>query len=165
MTPAGKTYRKLAESAVERLYARTGMDHDGKEPPAIFWCESFYQMLTLPSLVLGILHSDIWDVFAGTATTGVDNKQWTRKWNKEWPEVWMNAGMPLLKGMNTTARLAGSYGHLEGALIAQAKRELGHALRSGRLEAVQRNLNREMYRRYWARLEGSNVAKAHWGHT
>lgn len=158
--PSGSTYRKLAESAIERLYERTGM-----HPPAIFWCQSFYQMLTLPSVVLGILHSNIWDGFAGSATTEADNKSWTRKWNQAWPEIWMNAGMPLLEGMNRTTRLAHNYGQLEGPLISQAKRELGKALRSGRLEYVQSKLNRDMYRRYWARIEGPNFAKAHWGHT
>jgi hypothetical protein len=158
--PAGTTNKKQAEKAVERLYARTGM-----EKPSIFWCQSFYQMLTMPSLVIGILHSDLWDLIAGQSTPEASSKQWNQYWNKSWPEVWKNGGFPLLTGMNRTTRIARDYGHLEGALISQLKRELGKALHSGRLEYIQSKLNREMYRLYWARLEGTNFANLHWNHT
>jgi hypothetical protein len=158
MTAAGTGSRAAAEAAVERLYERTG-----KERPAILWCQSFYQMLTLPSLVVGILHSDMWQLVAGDSQAS--DKQWEAFWNKVWPEIWLNGGQPLLHGMNHTSRIAAYYGHLEEALISQAKREIGTSLRSGRFEYFQRRLKREMYRLYWARHELANdFAKEHYTH-
>src|SRR5579862_6420114 len=71
-----------ANQAIDRLYARCA-----RERPSIFWCQSFYQMLTMPSLVLGILHSDMWDLIAGASISQATDKQWTRYWNKVWSEI------------------------------------------------------------------------------
>lgn len=156
----GATNKLRADTAIDRLYKKAGLP-----APAIFWCQSFYQMLTMPSLVIGILHSDMWELIAGSSP-GAGDKQWKKHWHKIWPEIWLNGGMPLLTGMNRTSRIALNYGHLEGALISQTKQQLSTALRSGRLDYLQRKLKREIYRLYWARHELANdFAKEHWTRT
>jgi hypothetical protein len=107
-------------------------------------------MLTMPSLLIGLLHSDIWELFAGDLTSRVSAQKWNKYWNRIWPDIWLNGGQPLLTGMNRTSGLAASYGQLEGDLISQSKREFGKALHSGKLDNMQHKLKREMYRRFWA---------------
>jgi hypothetical protein len=104
----------------------------------------------MPSLLVGLLHSDIWELFAGDLTSRAKPRTWDRYWNKIWPEVWLNGGLPLLTGMKRSSRIAQTYGDLEEPLIMQAKREFGKALHSGRLDTMQQQLKREMYRRFWA---------------
>jgi hypothetical protein len=157
----GATDKQKAEAAIDLLYSAAGLP-----PPAIFWCQSFYQMLTMPSLVIGIMHSDMWELIAASCVPLAGGKQWPKHWEKVWPEIWLNGGMPLLTGMNRTSRIAAHYGHLEGALISKLKEQLAEALRSGRLDYLQRKLKREMYRLYWARHELANdFAKEHWVRT
>jgi hypothetical protein len=101
------------------------------EPPAIVWCQSFYQMVTMPSLLIGLLHSDMWQLVAGDLTSRATPKSWNRYWNKIWPEIWLNGGMPILTRMYLTSRIYEFYKELEAPLIAQAKSEFGKALHSG----------------------------------
>jgi hypothetical protein len=148
MTGTGNIDRLIAEKAVRRLYKLSAMP-----PPAIIWCKSFYQMLTMPSLLIGLLHSDIWDLVAGAQTIQTSVDEWTQYWDRIWPEIWTGGGEDLLTGMNRTSSISENYGDLEGELIAQAKEEFGRNLYAGRLNRLQQGLGRgEIYRRFWTNL-------------
>lgn len=152
----GAVDKQIAESAVELLYSQLELD-----APAIIWCQSYYQMLTMPSLLIGLLHSDIWELIAGDLTSRANQNKWNKYWNKIWPDIWLNGGMPLLTGMNRTTRISEFYGHAEGNLISQAKSQFGKALHSGRLDGMQHKLKREIYRRFWT-PHSREVARDHW---
>ncbi|HEY9775370.1 MAG TPA: hypothetical protein V6C81_16510 [Planktothrix sp.] len=156
LTATGSGDNSVAEAAVERMYESAGL-----ERPAIIWCRSFYQLLTMPSLLIGLLHSDIWELIAGDLTSRAAKKSWNRYWNRIWPDIWVNGGQPLLKGMNTTSALPRSYSAIEPEMISQARNQFGKALHSGRLDNMQHKLNREMYRRFWA-PHTKEIAKDVW---
>lgn len=158
MTATGDVDKLVAQDAIERLYVKRG-----REKPAIIWCQSFYQVLTMPSLIIGILHSDMWELIAGSLTSRVTGEDWSKYWNEIWPDIWLNSGRPLLTGMNQTSRMSAFYKSLEDPLIAQTKTQFGKALHSGRLDNMQRSLKREMYRRFWARYDiGDDFCKSDW---
>ncbi len=147
LSGASTSEEKLAaENAIEQIYELIG-----QEPPAIIWCRSAYQLLTLPSLIFAILHSDLWHFIYGelTGETALTDKQWQQQWNEAWSEIWLNAGAPILYGINATSRIGHEYGYLEGAMISDLKRALANNLRNSRWQHAQKNLKREMYRKFW----------------
>jgi hypothetical protein len=156
MTATGTVDRAVAEAAVEQLYTERGL-----EMPAIIWCRSFYQLLIMPSLLIGILHSDMWDLLAGDLEKRESDAEWSKFWLEVWPQIWSNAGLPLLDGMRHTSSISRFYGYLEEELISQCEREFGAALRCGRLDRMQVKLKREIYRRFWAPHAGE-LARDSW---
>lgn len=157
MTATGDGDKALAEQAILRLYEQCE-----KERPAIIWCRSFYQMLTMPSLLFGLLHSDIWELFAGDMTTAASQDAWDDYWTGVWPQIWANGGQPLFTGMKRATRITDFYGYLEDTLIEHAKLEFGKAMRSG-LTNMQQKLKREMYRRFWLPINpAQDFAKSAW---
>jgi hypothetical protein len=156
LTECAVVDKSRAQDALKRLYAKAGSDE-----PAILWCQSPYQLLTMPSLLIGLTHSDFWDLIAGDLTARASVDSWNEYWDSIWPDVWSNGGLPLLKGMTSTTRLGEVYRELEGALIAQVKQEFGKALHSRRLDSMQQKLKREIYRRFWA-PHVRDVAKPVW---
>src|SRR5580704_13872171 len=76
-----------AANAVEELYVSSG-----REKPAIVWCDRFYQMLMVPSLIFAILHSDLWQVISDQLLPLVDagEESWWHRWDEVFPEIWMN---------------------------------------------------------------------------
>lgn len=134
------------EKAIDQLFALCGRD-----PPAIIWCRSFYQLATLPSLLFAIFHSDLWHVVSGELAPdcGLTDAEWLERWNELFAKIWLYAGGPILRHMYATSRAVREYGYLEGALIAQAKLALAENLRRGRLHSLQQTLKREIYRKVW----------------
>ena len=49
--------KALAEVAVAQIYQLLG-----KPAPAVVWCQSLYQMATMPSLMVGMFFSDAWQI-------------------------------------------------------------------------------------------------------
>ena len=138
--------RTRAEHEVERLYSLSG-----REPPAIIWCRSLYQLLTLPSLLFAILHSDLWQM-VHSKLNGRDitsSKSWQQRWNDAWSEIWITTGSPILRGINATSRVGHEYGYLEGAMISDLKSALATNIRNSRWGHAQEYLKREIYRKFW----------------
>jgi hypothetical protein len=144
----------LAEEGIEQLY-----DLCGQDPPAIIWCRSPYQLLTLPSLIFAILHSDLWHLVYGDLAGQTDpgDKEWQQQWNELWSEIWLNSAAPILAGINATSRVGREYGYLEGAMISDLKLALARNLRNSRWQYAQENLKREMYRKFWYSPRQNNI--------
>jgi hypothetical protein len=142
----------LAEEGIEQLYELCGQDS-----PAIIWCRSPYQLLTLPSLIFAILHSDLWHLVYGDLAGQTDpaDTEWQQQWNELWSELWLSTAAPILAGINATSRVGHEYGYLEGAMISDLKLALARNLRNSRWQNAQENLKREIYRKFWYSLRSS----------
>lgn len=134
-----------ANQAIVELYQSLG-----RTVPAIVWCESLYQFATLPSLLIGIMHSDMWQLVSADLENCQTDEEWKKYWDEAWENLWTNGGCQLLTGMNHTSRVGQQYGHLASTLMNQCKQQMMTWLRSGKLKRFEDKLNRELYRRYWA---------------
>ena len=137
-----------AEQAIDRLYALWDRD-----PPAIVWCRSFYQLATMPSLLFAVFHSDAWhfvcsELSAANSQT-LTERQWDESWNELFPNLWLSTGAQTLRQMYRTSRAARECAYLEENLLAQIKPTLSANLRNGRLQRLQQMLKREIYRKIW----------------
>lgn len=160
MSQFGPTDRAQAELAITALHESWGLPR-----PGIIWVQSVYQLVTLPSLLIGILHSDLWHVACGQLEPylSVGEQEWAHHWDAVWQQLWTHSGAPLLRGMVATSRIGEMFAELEEPLIAQLKKELGAAIRGGKLKLFESKLKREtIYRRYWPRYHAHDFAKARW---
>ena len=137
--------KRDAEEAIRQIYKL-----NGKTAPAIVWCKSIYQLATLPSLLIGLMHSPIWIViesaFSGRPTT----KEWRSEYESAWAHLWSNGGFKLLRGMKDTSRIASDYFEQETYLIQQLKSEIARLLPLNEFAAFHESLPKEtIYRRYW----------------
>ncbi len=143
---AAETDTVKAEAALSRLYESLG-----HIAPAVVWCRGLYQFVCLPSLLIGLIHGDMWQVLSCTlATSPFSGHRWQSLFDEAWSELWENGGAQLLQGMKRTSRLAQQCPDLESSLIEQAKNALAAWLRSGKLPDFENTLNRQLYRRFWA---------------
>ncbi len=131
--------RQRAEAAISELYTSLA-----RNKPAIIWCQSIFQFVTLPSLLIGLLHSDMWKEIAHDFLEGPDSN-----WDESWDFLWANGGYQLLNGMFHTSRVGRQFPGLENDLWENSKQQLLNWLKSGRLEKFESRLNRDMYRRFW----------------
>lgn len=137
--------RDKVDDAVRRLY-----ESAGRKAPFVVWCQSIYQMVTLPSLLIGLMHSDTWQVISTNLADEPRDAAWERHWEEAWSHLWAFGGYQLLHGMGSTSRVHRMYGQLEPALIKQAERELGAWLSSGRVKQFEEKLARQaIYRQFW----------------
>lgn len=137
--------RERAEEAIIQLYALTD-----RPAPAIIWCKSMYQLATLPSLLIGMMHSQIWPVIESTFADRPQTEQWHDEFEQAWAELWSSCGFRLMRGMNETSRIAKDYFEQETLLIQQTKKEIARMLPKSALHAFHENLPKEtIYRRYW----------------
>ena len=160
MSDSGATDKPTAERTIDALHRSWGMPE-----PGIIWVQSVYQLVTLPSLLIGILHSDLWTVACGQleAYLAADEAEWSHHWDAVWHELWINSGEPLLRGMKVTSRIGELFADLEEPLIAQLKDQMGSAIKSGKLKLFESKLKKEeIYRRYWPRYHAHDFAKARW---
>ncbi len=138
--------RGLTQAAADSLYACMGW-----ESPAIVWCQSPYQLATLPSLLIGIFFSDAWQIASGLLLDRAIDEAWEADFNEIWEQLWIHGGQQLLNGMRHTSRVGTQYEHLENALIAQLKSELSSWAKSGKLASFENKLPKEIiYRQFWA---------------
>lgn len=138
--------RVKARIALERLY-----ESQGRLAPAIIWCRSIYQLVTLPSLLVGVMHSDNWQLISANLADREQDQKWKQQWNEAWPTVWHYGGQQLLAGMRTHSRIQHQYDHLETALMTQVKNEFASWLGSGKIKRFEDKLSRQaIYRQYWA---------------
>lgn len=131
--------RQRVEAAIGELYVSLA-----RSKPAIIWCQSIFQFVTLPSLLIGLLHSDMWKEIAHDFLEDPDSN-----WDEAWEFLWANGGYQLLNGMYHTSRIGRQFQGLETAVRENSKEQLLSWLRSGRLEKFESRLNRDMYRRFW----------------
>lgn len=138
--------RALAELAAANLYALFG-----KPPPAVVWCQSPYQMATLPSLLIGIFFSDAWQIASGMLQNRPFDESWEADYDELWEQLWQHGGQQLLHGMRHTSRIASQYGDIEDEMLRQCKNELAAWIRSGKLQAFEEYLPKQIiYRQFWA---------------
>ncbi|MBX9686417.1 MAG: hypothetical protein K2X27_06915 [Candidatus Obscuribacterales bacterium] len=123
----------------------------GKSAPAIIWCQSPYQMATLPSLLIGLFFSDAWQIVSGVLAERDFDEQWSHDFEESWQALWAHGGQQLLRGMKQTSRIAEQYGELEAALCQRSKEELKFWFQSGKLQDFESQLPKEIiYRHFWA---------------
>ncbi len=135
----------LCQEALRSLYELMG-----KEPPALIWCKSPYQMLTLPSILVGMLFSDAWQIVSTALYERSFDQSWQHDFEEGWQALWEHGGKQLLKGMRKTSRI-NEHQDLEAPLIAQCKQELASWIQSGKLESFEKKLPKEIiYRQFWA---------------
>lgn len=127
------------ERAITDLYTSLA-----RSKPAIIWCHSILQFVTVPSLLIGLLHSDMWKEIAHDFLEAPD-----ANWDDSWDFLWANGGYQLLNGMYHTSRIGRLFPGLESTIRDVAKEQLLSWLKSGRLEKFESRLNRDMYRRFW----------------
>ena len=137
--------KALAEVAVAQIYQLLG-----KPAPAVVWCQSLYQMATMPSLMVGMFFSDAWQIVScGLANRYVD-EHWESDYEQGWEALWAHGGQQLLKGMKQTSRISQQYWQLEAALFQQCKNELRTWLKSGKIHEFEQRLPKEtIYRKFW----------------
>lgn len=137
--------REKVDDAVRRLY-----ENAGRKQPFVVWCQSIYQLVTLPSLLIGLMHSDTWQVISTNLADEPRDAIWNHHWQEAWSHLWAFGGYQLLHGMGYTSRIHKQYGHLEPALIQQAEQELSAWLSSGRVKQFEEKLARQkIYRQFW----------------
>lgn len=151
--------REAVESALAALYQRLG-----RERPAVLFCQSPYQLVTLPSLLIGLLHSDMWQVISHDFSSGLSgiksgdretdriaagDEEWKSKWDDAWTTLWVNGGYRLVDGMLRTSRLGRQFPYLDELLIERSKQELFSWFASGQLKRFESRLRREFYRQHW----------------
>lgn len=138
--------RARAEAAIARLYEKTG-----RKPPAIIWCRSIYQLLTLPSLLIGILHSDIWQKVCGYFYYHEDDSEvYQDALDEAWSDIWTHAGCLLLQWMRRTSRIDQHDADVEISAMMQCKGQLLSWARSGHLTRFEDKRD-DLYRRIWTR--------------
>ena len=138
--------RALAQTAAANLYALLG-----KPAPAVVWCQSPYQLATLPSLLIGIFFSDAWQIASGMLSEREYDEIWEADFDEAWCQLWQHGGQQLLKGMRSTSRIGSQYQQLEEELLLQCKNELARWIRSGKLAAFEDTLPKQIiYRQFWA---------------
>jgi len=137
--------RAQAEALLKRIYEKTG-----RQAPAVVWCKSIYQLSTLPSLLIGMMHSQIWPVIESSFSDRPQTESWHAEFEQAWAELWSSCGFRLLRGMNETSRIAKEYFDQEALLIQQTKKEIARLLPRNELHAFHEYLPKEtIYRRYW----------------
>lgn len=137
--------RADAETAISRLYELVG-----RRAPAIVWCKSIYQLATFPSLLMGMMHSQIWPVIESSFAERPQTAQWHHEFEQAWAELWSTCGFKLMRGMNDTSRIGRDYFEQEALLIQQVKGEIARLLAKNELRAFHDELPKEtIYRRYW----------------
>lgn len=137
--------REKVDDAVRRLY-----ENAGRKAPFVVWCQSIYQLVTLPSLLIGLMHSDTWQVISSNLADEPRDTTWEKHWDEAWSHLWAFGGYQLLHGMGYTSRIHKQYGHLETALITKAQHELSAWLSSGRVKQFEEKLARQViYRQFW----------------
>ncbi len=138
--------RARAEVAIGQLYEKAG-----KPQPAIVWCRSIYQLLTLPSLLIGILHSDIWPKVSGYFFYQDDDSEvYKQALDEAWADVWTHAGCLLLQWMRRTSRIDHHEPDVEVSAMIQCKSQLLAWARSGQLTRFEDKRD-DLYRRIWTR--------------
>lgn len=139
--------RAKAEVALEQLYAKTG-----RPKPAVIWCRSIYQLVTIPSLLIGILHSDIWQFMSGVFFYPDDGSDaYQEALTDAWAEIWTRTGCLLLRGMTRSSRIGYHGLDVEASTIIQCRGQMLAWARSGQLTRFEDKLDRQMYRRLWTR--------------
>ena len=150
--------RAKAEVALESLYASLG-----RPRPAVVWCRSLYQLVTLPSLLIGILHSDIWQFLSGVFFYPDDDSEaYQEALNDAWAEIWARTGCLLLRGMTRSSRIGHHGLDVETSSVIQCRGQMLAWARSGQLSRFEDKLDRQMYRRLWTRhLCDTDFAQRH----
>ena len=151
--------RARAELALSQLYESLG-----KPKPAVVWCRSIYQLITLPSLLIAILHSDIWQLLSGVFFYAEDDDSpvYREALDDAWADIWSRTGCLLLNGMKRSSRIAQHEVDVEPSAVLQCKGQMLAWARSGQLNRFEDKLNRQMYRRMWTRhLCDSDFAVRH----
>src|SRR5256885_2076457 len=101
MTAGSETGSKaLTEAAAARLYQILG-----KPAPAVIWCQSLYQMATLPSILVGMFYSDAFQIASGALADRYVDDSWNHDYEIAWEGLWAHGGQQLLKGMKRTSRI------------------------------------------------------------
>ncbi len=137
--------RAVAETAISKLYELTG-----RKAPAIVWCKSIYQLATFPSLLMGMMHSQIWPVIESSFAEQAQTEKWHHEFDQAWAELWSTCGFKLMRGMNETSRIGRDYFEQEALLVQQVKSEIARLLAKNELRAFHEELPKEtIYRRYW----------------
>lgn len=137
--------RARAEVAIEQLYQNAG-----KPKPAVVWCRSIYQFLTLPSLLIGILHSDIWQKVCGCFYYEDDSEAYEEALEVAWANIWAQAGCLLFQFMRRTSRIDQHDLDVEVSAMVQCKGQLLAWARSGHLTRFEDKRD-DLYRRIWTR--------------
>ena len=148
-TPAADRVRLQAEDSKAEAALTDWYLMHGKRAPAVVWCDSIYQFVLLPSLFIGLVHSDMWHILSNTLVTGEELGAAPQGWDDAWAQLWANGGYQLLRGMKATSLIREHYFHLETGLITQAKNQLGRWLMSGKMPHFQEGLSRDIYRQFW----------------
>lgn len=100
-------------------------------------------------MLIGLLHSDIWQVISHDFSYEIEKSKWQEHWTDCWDSLWFHGGNRLLEGMLHTSRIGDEYPGLEYPLIERSKHELLAWLASGQLKRFEGKLKRELYRRFW----------------
>jgi hypothetical protein len=138
--------RTVIESAAAEVYATLG-----RSAPVVIQCRSLYQMVTLPSLLIGLFFSDAWRIVSGALCQRQFDDSWEHDYEQAWEALWAHGGQQLLHGMKQTSRISAQYWQLEAGLFQQCKSELKHWLKSEKIAAFEETLPREIiFRKYWA---------------
>lgn len=137
--------RAELEDACGKLYALMG-----KRPPALVFCRSPYQFVTIPSLLIGMFFSDAWQVISH-AFIGRDDEHWRDDFDEAFDTLWAHGGQQLLRGMKQTSRIGSLYWQLESELFKQCRSELAAWIKSGKLTEFEESLPKQIvYRQFWA---------------
>ncbi len=81
---AGPTNEELGEQAIAHLYTNAGK----KPPQQVVWCDSPYQMVTVPVVMTTILQGKTWrGVCARMKKHIVESAEWEQQWQIEWPRL------------------------------------------------------------------------------
>lgn len=136
--------REETESTVVSIYRLLG-----KDPPAIVWCKSIYQLATIPSILMAFLHSPSWSVIESTLGDHPPTDNWRKEYDEAWTHLWSTCGNKILRGLNDTSRIS-EYFEQEALLVRQCKSEFARLLVKNELAPFNNKLPKEtIYRRYW----------------
>ncbi|WP_323994251.1 hypothetical protein, partial [Parvimonas sp. D4] len=68
----------------------------GNPAPAVIWCQSLYQMATLPSILIGMFFSDAWQIASGALSDRYVDESWEQDYELAWEALWAHGGQQLL---------------------------------------------------------------------
>lgn len=117
--------------------------------PAVVFCQSPYQLVTLPSLLIGLIHSDLWHIISHEFPSRFIEPDWPAEWEECWNTLWGEGGYRYLEGMLLTSRIARQFPGLEAPLVQRSKEELVSWLATGEMRRFEAKLKKELYRRFW----------------
>lgn len=86
--------KALAEQAVAQIYSLLE-----RPAPAVIWCQSIYQLATLPPLLIGLFYSEAWQICSSVLANRQADDVWLHDYEEAWEAIWAHGGRQLMEGI------------------------------------------------------------------